>query len=132
MSDAPSPKKEEPARFLWLLRPPQTIERSTERVILLVGAALDNDQVFTEVVCDGVHIHPAVISTIITAKGADAHGGYFLALRDGGDLLVWCAQAPKQVLVDEEPADFTYTAASGALQVAVPVGQGGHVLRIGL
>ena len=68
----------------------------------------------------------------ITAKGADAHGGYFLALRDGGDLLVWCAQAPKQVLVDEEPADFTYTAASGALQVAVPVGQGGHVLRIGL
>ena len=28
-----------PARFLWLLRPPQTIERGTERVILLVGAA---------------------------------------------------------------------------------------------
>ena len=28
-----------PARFLWLLRPPLTIERGTERVLLLVGAA---------------------------------------------------------------------------------------------
>ena len=37
----------------------------------LVGAALERDDVFTEMVCDGVHIHPAVISTIITAKGAE-------------------------------------------------------------
>jgi len=37
----------------------------------LVGAALENDDVFTEMVCDGVHIHPAVISTTITAKGAE-------------------------------------------------------------
>ena len=28
-----------PARFLWLLRPPATIDRRTERIILLVGAA---------------------------------------------------------------------------------------------
>lgn len=37
----------------------------------LVGAALERDDVFTEMVCDGVHIHPAVISTTITAKGAE-------------------------------------------------------------
>jgi len=41
------------------------------RVPGLVGAALDRDDVFTEMVCDGVHIHPAVISTAITAKGAE-------------------------------------------------------------
>jgi len=37
----------------------------------VVGAALERDDVFTEMVCDGVHIHPAVISSIITAKGAE-------------------------------------------------------------
>jgi len=37
----------------------------------LVGAALENDDVFTEMVCDGIHVHPAVISTAITAKGAE-------------------------------------------------------------
>ncbi len=45
----------------------------------LVGAALDNDRIFTEVVCDGVHVHPAVISTVITAKGADR----FVPISDG-------------------------------------------------
>ncbi|OJT95106.1 MAG: hypothetical protein BGN82_06085 [Alphaproteobacteria bacterium 65-7] len=33
MSDA------QPAKFLWLLRPPVTIDRRTERILLLVGAA---------------------------------------------------------------------------------------------
>lgn len=37
----------------------------------LVGAALECDDVYTELVCDGVHIHPAVISTVISAKGAE-------------------------------------------------------------
>lgn len=37
----------------------------------LVGAALERDDVYTEMVCDSVHIHPAVISTVITAKGAE-------------------------------------------------------------
>lgn len=32
-------KDSEPAKLLWLLRPPVTIDRRTERVILLVGAA---------------------------------------------------------------------------------------------
>jgi putative MFS transporter len=32
-------KEDAPARALWLLRPPVTIDRRTERVILLVGAA---------------------------------------------------------------------------------------------
>ena len=37
----------------------------------LVGAALERDDVYAEMVCDGVHIHPAVIATTITAKGAE-------------------------------------------------------------
>lgn len=45
----------------------------------LVGAALENDEVFVEMVCDGVHIHPAVISTTITAKG----GERFIPVSDG-------------------------------------------------
>lgn len=37
----------------------------------LVGAALENDDVFTEMVCDGIHIHPAVMSIVINAKGCE-------------------------------------------------------------
>lgn len=37
----------------------------------LVGAALENNTVYTELICDGIHIHPSIISTVITAKGAD-------------------------------------------------------------
>ncbi len=37
----------------------------------LVGAALERDDVYTEMVCDGVHIHPSVISTVISAKGSE-------------------------------------------------------------
>jgi N-acetylglucosamine-6-phosphate deacetylase len=37
----------------------------------LVGAALERDELFTQMVCDGVHVHPAVISMAISAKGAE-------------------------------------------------------------
>jgi N-acetylglucosamine-6-phosphate deacetylase len=35
----------------------------------LVGAVLQTDEVAAELVCDGVHIHPAVLRTAIAAKG---------------------------------------------------------------
>lgn len=35
----------------------------------LVGAALEDGNVFAELICDGLHIHPAVIKTVIKAKG---------------------------------------------------------------
>ena len=34
----------------------------------LVGAVLDSDEVAAEVVCDGVHVHPAVVRMAIAAK----------------------------------------------------------------
>jgi N-acetylglucosamine-6-phosphate deacetylase len=34
----------------------------------LIGAVLDSDEVAAEVVCDGVHVHPAVVRTTIAAK----------------------------------------------------------------
>lgn len=37
----------------------------------LVGAALERDDIFTEVVCDGVHLHPATLSVVFSAKGAE-------------------------------------------------------------
>lgn len=37
----------------------------------LVGAALEHDEVYTEVVCDGMHLHPAVLSVVFSAKGAE-------------------------------------------------------------
>ncbi|MHB9025546.1 MAG: N-acetylglucosamine-6-phosphate deacetylase [Armatimonadota bacterium] len=45
----------------------------------LVGAALERDDVFTEMVCDGFHIHPAVITAAILAKGV----GHFVPISDG-------------------------------------------------
>jgi len=45
----------------------------------LVGAALERDEVFTEMVCDGIHVHPAVISAAISAKGAER----FIPISDG-------------------------------------------------
>ena len=35
----------------------------------LVGAVLQTDEVAAEIVCDGVHVHPAVMRTAIAAKG---------------------------------------------------------------
>lgn len=37
----------------------------------LVGAAADNKNVFAEFICDGVHIHPAVVRSIYEMFGAD-------------------------------------------------------------
>jgi N-acetylglucosamine-6-phosphate deacetylase len=37
----------------------------------LVGAVLECDDVFVELVCDGVHVHPAIISMVISAKGGE-------------------------------------------------------------
>ena len=37
----------------------------------LIGAALERDEVFTEIVCDGVHVHPSVLTTVFRAKSAD-------------------------------------------------------------
>jgi len=35
----------------------------------LVGAALEDGNVFAEIICDGLHVHPAVVKTVIKAKG---------------------------------------------------------------
>ncbi|MCG0274939.1 MAG: N-acetylglucosamine-6-phosphate deacetylase [Thermosediminibacteraceae bacterium] len=35
------------------------------------GAALTDDRVYCEVICDGIHLHPAVVDLIIRAKGRD-------------------------------------------------------------
>jgi N-acetylglucosamine-6-phosphate deacetylase len=37
----------------------------------LVGAALERDDVFVQLICDGEHIHPAVMAAVITAKGTE-------------------------------------------------------------
>lgn len=37
----------------------------------LPGAALTNDQVFSEVMCDGIHVHPAVLNLVGRMKGKD-------------------------------------------------------------
>jgi N-acetylglucosamine-6-phosphate deacetylase len=35
----------------------------------LIGAALENDDVFTELICDGKHVHPSLLKTVARAKG---------------------------------------------------------------
>jgi len=35
----------------------------------LVGAALEDGNVFAEIICDGLHVHPSVVKTVIKAKG---------------------------------------------------------------
>ena len=37
----------------------------------VVGAAFDNPEVFAELICDGIHIHPAVIRAMFKLFGAD-------------------------------------------------------------
>ncbi len=37
----------------------------------LPGAALVNDKVFSEVMCDGIHVHPAVLNLVGRMKGKD-------------------------------------------------------------
>ncbi|MEI7833285.1 MAG: N-acetylglucosamine-6-phosphate deacetylase, partial [bacterium] len=37
----------------------------------LLGAALERDEIFAEFIADGQHLHPAIISMLITAKGGE-------------------------------------------------------------
>jgi N-acetylglucosamine-6-phosphate deacetylase len=45
----------------------------------LAGAVLDSEQIAAEVICDGVHVHPAVVRTAIAAK----HPSRVMAITDG-------------------------------------------------
>jgi N-acetylglucosamine-6-phosphate deacetylase len=45
----------------------------------LAGAVLRHEEIATEVVCDGVHVHPAMIRVALEAKGQDR----FMAVTDG-------------------------------------------------
>ena len=45
----------------------------------LAGAVLGHDGVAAEVVCDGVHVHPAMVRVALAAKGPDR----FMAITDG-------------------------------------------------
>ena len=37
----------------------------------VIGAAIENENVYVELICDGVHIHPAMVRTAFTLFGAD-------------------------------------------------------------
>ncbi|MCR5467448.1 MAG: N-acetylglucosamine-6-phosphate deacetylase, partial [Lachnospiraceae bacterium] len=37
----------------------------------IIGAACDNDKVYAEVICDGIHIHPSMIRTLFKLFGKD-------------------------------------------------------------
>lgn len=43
----------------------------THREPGIVGAVLTDDRVFCEMICDGIHLHPAVMKLMVRAKGAD-------------------------------------------------------------
>jgi N-acetylglucosamine-6-phosphate deacetylase len=43
------------------------------------GAVLESEQVFAELICDGVHVHPALMRVAIRAKGRDG----IVAITDG-------------------------------------------------
>lgn len=45
----------------------------------LTGAILESDAIAAEMVCDGVHVHPAAMRTAVAAKGA----GKMMAITDG-------------------------------------------------
>ena len=45
----------------------------------LVGAVLQSDQIAAELICDGYHVHPALVRTAIAAKGASR----IMAITDG-------------------------------------------------
>jgi len=38
----------------------------------LVGAVLESKKVFTEIICDGLHVHPAVLATVFKTKSLHA------------------------------------------------------------
>lgn len=51
----------------------------TSRAPGLVGAVLQTDEVVAEIICDGVHVHPAVMRVAVAAKGP----ARVLAITDG-------------------------------------------------
>ena len=55
------------------------MSRLEHRAPGLVGAVLQTDEVAAELICDGVHVHPALIRTAIAAK----RPGRVLAITDG-------------------------------------------------
>jgi N-acetylglucosamine-6-phosphate deacetylase len=55
------------------------MSRLEHRAPGLVGAVLQTDEVAAEVICDGVHVHPALIRTAVAAK----RPGRVLAITDG-------------------------------------------------
>ncbi len=50
----------------------------------MVGAAMSTDDTYAEVICDGIHVHPAVVKTLIKAKGWDKTVLVSDCLRCGG------------------------------------------------
>ena len=48
----------------------------------LAGAVLQSDEVICEIICDGVHVHPALVRTAVTAK----HPARSVAITDGTSL----------------------------------------------
>jgi N-acetylglucosamine-6-phosphate deacetylase len=51
----------------------------THRAPGLAGAILESEQVAAELICDGVHVHPAAIRAAVAAKGC----GRIMAITDG-------------------------------------------------
>ena len=35
-----------------------------------VGAVLTDDRIYAQVICDGIHVHPAIIDLVVRAKGS--------------------------------------------------------------
>lgn len=73
----------------------------------LVGAALERDELFVEAVCDGMHVHPAVLTTIITAKSAERVMAVSDGLQGAGMQTGSFTLAGRRVTVEEGIARLT-------------------------
>ena len=47
----------------------------THRAPGVAGAVLESDAVAAEIICDGFHVHPSLVSMAIRVKGVDGHDG---------------------------------------------------------
>lgn len=81
----------------------------------IVGAVLEDDEVFTEVICDGMHVHPALLSTIISAKGADRVMAVTDSLRGAGMGPVEFMQGGQHVTVRDNIAQLDNGTIAGSL-----------------
>ena len=50
----------------------------------MVGAAMSSDDTYAEVICDGIHVHPAAVKALVKAKGWDKTVLVSDCLRCGG------------------------------------------------